>query len=144
MILDNRALLSDKQVVLGAPDASTDVYDFGATGTTYDLVQLRRRLGIGMEIPFLIMVNQAFDNLTDLTITLQTDDDSAFGSPTNVLSVTVPLAELVAGYVFPVDKLPRKITERYFRVLYTRTGAAPTVGQITAGFVADVDGFSHL
>lgn len=139
MILDERALLSDKQAIV-ATAASTDAYDFGQTGVTYDLVTLRRRLGVGMKIPFLIMVNQDFDNLTSLDITLQTDDDSAFGSPTNVLTVNVLLADLVAGYIFPVDKLPRTIRERYFRVLYTVNGAAPTVGQITAGFVANVDG----
>lgn len=138
MILDNLALLSDKQAIV-ASAASTDFYDFLAPGQVYDGAQLQRRLGIISKIPFSILVNEDFDNLTSLTIALQSDEDNAFGSPTTILSVSVPLADLVAGYVFPIDRLPRKLTERYFRVNYTVVGANPTQGQITAGFF-EVDG----
>ena len=139
MILDRRALLSDAQAIV-ATAVSTDSYDLGAPGKTYDGTQLKRNMGKAGMIPLLIQVVENFNLLTSLTFTLQTDEDSAFGSPKNVIAVTVPLAELVAGFILPIDKLPRGIVERYVRLNYTVAGTDPTEGAVTAGFVAAVDG----
>lgn len=139
MILDKRALLSDQQAVVATAN-STDFYDLGAPGKTYDGVQLKRNMGKGGYIPMLIQVTQTFDALTSLKLIVQTDDDVAFGTPKEVASVSVVLAELKAGYIAPLDKLPRGIVERYLRFRYEVTGANPTVGKITAGFPAAVDG----
>ena len=70
----------------------------------------------------------------------QTDEDNAFGSPVDVFSLTVPLASLLAGFQIPIDKLPRGLFERYFRMRYVVNGAAPTQGKISCGIVAGVDG----
>jgi hypothetical protein len=141
MILDQNALFSDAQAIT-ADAASTNHYDLGEMGVTaYNSVQLRRNIGKGCyPIPLLIQVVEDFDALTSLEIIVQTDEDPAFGSAKNVMSVTVPLAELIAGFISPIDKLPRGIVERYLRIYYNVNGSNPTVGKVTAGIVGAVDG----
>ena len=140
MILDQNALFSDKQAIT-ASAASTNFYDLGAPGVTgYNSAQLLRNLGKGKETPLLVQVNEDFDALTSLSIAIQSDEDPAFGTPKTVVEISVPLADLVVGYILPIDKLPRDIKERYVRIFYTVVGLAPTTGQITAGIVAAVDG----
>jgi len=141
MIMDKRSLLSDKQaIVASAP--STDHLDLGLEGVMFDGTQILKRKGVAEDIPLYIGVNQTFDALTSLTIEIEESAVNTFVGATKVLSVVVPLAELKAGYIFPVDKLPRKITKQFLRFNYIVTGAAPTVGQISAGFVAAVDGMN--
>lgn len=142
MFLDNRALFSDDQAIT-ASAASTESYDLGAAGKTYDGAQIQRNMGKAGHIPLLIQITEDFDNLTDLKIALQSDDDPAFGSPKEVASETILLADLKAGKISSIDKLPRGVKERYLRFFYTVNGAAPSQGKITAGFVAAVDGGFH-
>jgi hypothetical protein len=140
MILDQNALFSDAQAVI-ADAPSTNYYDLGLPGiAAYNSVQLKRNIGKGGHVPLLIQVVEDFNTLTSLEIIVQTDEDPAFGSAKNVMSVTVPLAELVAGFISPIDKLPRGIVERYLRVYYNVVGTNPTLGKITAGIVGAVDG----
>lgn len=139
MILDNLNLFSDQQAITATAN-STNSIDLGAPGIAkYNQAQLKRRLAHKM-VPLMVLVTQTFDNLTSLKIILQSDDDSAFGSPKEVASTTVLLADLKAGFYWPVDKLPRNITERYIRMRYEVTGTAPTAGKISAGVVGAVDG----
>lgn len=141
MILDIRSLFSNLQAITATAN-STNVYDLGAPGIAHagSLVQLKRNMGKAGNIPMLVQVNEDFNNLTSLDIVMQSDEDEAFGSAKEVFRVTVLLADLVAGYICPIDKLPRGITERYLRFRYEVTGAAPTTGKISAGFVMAVDG----
>lgn len=141
MILDKRSLFSDQQAITGTEN-SDNYYDLGAPGVAVvgERVQLLRNMGKGGHIPMLVQVNEDFNNLTSLDIVMQQDEDSAFGSAKEVFRVTVLLADLVAGYICPIDKLPRGVTERYLRFRYEVTGSAPSTGKITAGFVAAVDG----
>lgn len=146
MIIDARNLLSDKQAIT-ATDLSDNSLDLGAEGQMFDGTAILKRKGVAEMIPLYIGVNQDFDNLTDLTISIEASDTvdgsgDINGTIETILSVTVPLAELVAGYIFPVDKLPRKVTKRFLQFRYTVNGAAPTQGQISAGFVAAVDGMN--
>ncbi|ENJ8541417.1 hypothetical protein AB2M82_002778 [Raoultella planticola] len=126
MLLDQQALFSAAQAIT-ASAASTNVID---TGSNKDV-------GKYGNIPLLIQVTEAFNNLTSLTVTVQTDDNSAFGSPTDVLTMTIPAASLVPGYKSPVITLPMKM-ERYIRLNYTVTGTAPTTGKVTAGITGGV------
>lgn len=141
MVLDILSLFSDSQAIT-ATAASTNSYDLGAPGVIpYGNIQLRKRLGkTECNLPLLIQVVEDFDNLTSLRIAIETDDNSAFSSPKEVIGVDVLLADLKAGFISPIESLPRGVNERYMRLKYTVTGAAPTVGKITAGFVAAVDG----
>lgn len=126
MLLDQQALFSAAQAITAAA-ASTNVID---TGSNKDV-------GKYGDIPLLIQVVEGFNNLTSLTVTVQTDDNSAFSSAADVLSMTIPLASLVLGYKSPVITLPMKM-ERYIRLNYTVTGTAPTTGKVTAGITGGV------
>lgn len=126
MLFDYKLLMSNSQAIT-ATAASTDVID---TGQSKDM-------GKGGNIPLLIQVTEAFNNLTSLTIEVQTDSDSAFGTPATLFSLVVPLASLTLGYQTPVITLPQKC-ERYIRLNYTVTGSAPTLGKVIAGIVAGV------
>ena len=126
MLLDQQALFSAAQAIT-ATAASTNVID---TGSNKDV-------GKYGDIPLLIQVVEGFNNLTSLTVTVQTDDSSAFSSAADVLSMTIPLASLVLGYKSPVITLPMKM-ERYIRLNYTVTGTAPTTGKVTAGITGGV------
>ncbi|HCQ8627385.1 TPA: hypothetical protein OME93_001351 [Klebsiella pneumoniae] len=126
MLLDQQALFSAAQAIT-ATAASTNVID---TGSNKDV-------GKYGDIPLLIQVVEGFNNLTSLTVTVQTDDNSAFSSAADVLSMTNPLASLVLGYKSPVITLPMKM-ERYIRLNYTVTGTAPTTGKVTAGITGGV------
>ncbi|EMM5275011.1 hypothetical protein GJJ09_21890 [Klebsiella pneumoniae] len=126
MLLDQQALFSAAQAIT-ATAASTNVID---TGSNKDV-------GKYGDIPLLIQVVEGFNNLTSLTVTVQTDDNSAFSSAADVLSMTIPLASLVLGYKSPVITLPMKM-KRYIRLNYTVTGTAPTTGKVTAGITGGV------
>ncbi|MBY3038929.1 Bbp16 family capsid cement protein [Rhizobium laguerreae] len=127
MIFDNQSMLSNAQAIT-ATAASTHTLDLGpiATGMVRDV-------GKGKPIPFRLQVVEAFNNLTSLTIDLQTDDNSGFASAKSVWSQTILLANLTAGKVVLPEYLPRGTDERYVRLNYTVTGTAPTTGKITAG-----------
>lgn len=143
MILDIRSLFSNKQAVV-ATAASTNSYDLGVPGVSMPgQVQLKRNMGKGIKIPVLVQINEKFvsgDGMTSMDIALQTDEDVAFGSPKTVLTVNVLIADLIAGYVWPVEFLPRDIKERYVRFYYTLNGGTASAGKVTAGIVAAVDG----
>lgn len=139
MILDKQNLFSDQQAIT-ASAASTNQIDLGANGTpVYGAAALRSDLGIS-DVPLLIQVTEAFATLTSLAVSVQVDNDAAFGSPKTVVSTpAVPVAELKAGYRFPIVWVPRGTDERYVRLSYTVAGTNATAGKITAGISAGVD-----
>jgi hypothetical protein len=128
MIFDQQTLLSDAQAIT-ADAASTNVIDLGPIGTG-----LVRDIGKGKQIPLLIQIVEAFNNLTSMTFALQVDNDEAFGSPTTVwVSGAILLADLIVGKVIVPEYIPRGTNERYMRLYYDITGTAPTLGKVTAG-----------
>ena len=126
MLLDFENLFSNAQAIT-ADAVSENVIDLGDA----------KDHGPGEELPLLIQVVEDFDNLTSLTITLQTDTVEGFASPT-VLQVSdaVVLASLVAGYKFRL-RVPSHGLQQFLRLDYNVTGTNPTVGKITAGIVVD-------
>lgn len=129
MILDKENMFSDDQAIT-ASAASENVIDLGNDSA---LVQQLNEKGV---IENLVQVVEDFAGGTSLQVTLQSDDDVNFGSPTTVLETAVILlADLVAGYQFKFGKLPR-INEQYVRLYYTVVGPF-TGGKITAGLVLD-------
>lgn len=137
MIFDRTLLFSDGQAIT-ATAPSTNVVDLGKTGTIYGAsTPIVRDIGYGTDTDLSVSVTQSFNNLTSLTISIQTDDNAAFSSPTTVwTSVAYPLTDLATGkrYLLP-DRLVAGINERYVRLVYTVAGTAPTTGKITAGVV---------
>jgi hypothetical protein len=120
-ILDRLNLFSNDQAIT-ASTASTDVVDLGSV----------RDVGAGETSTVLVLVTEAFNNLTDLTVAMQTSTTENFASPVQLTAATLPLASLTAGTRFPITTVPRGVL-RYVRLYYTVTGTAPTTGRITAG-----------
>lgn len=136
-IVDNTLVFSDGQAIT-AGAGSTNIIDTLAPGTPYGYGSaLTKDNGIGHDVPILVSVTEAFNTLTSLTVSLQVDNDVAFGSPKTVAtSGAIPLASLTLGYQF---KFPAELLEgtdeRYIRLYYDVTGLAPTLGKIFAGVV---------
>ena len=86
--------------------------------------------GIAGESPYLIVsVVQAFNTLTSLTVSLESDISPTLATaPVVHFSVTVALAGLVAGATLVRVQLPSSDYKRYMGLRYTVTGAAPTTG----------------
>ncbi|GEM70948.1 hypothetical protein SAQ01S_07140 [Sphingomonas aquatilis NBRC 16722] len=136
MILDRTGLLSENQAIT-ATAASTNVIDLGNPGTPYGAsTPLKRDIGRGEPVPFFVGVTEAFNNLTSLTIAIQTDTTAAFSAPDTVFSATYVAADLVPGqkHIQP-DWFPVGASKEFVRMFYTVTGTAPTTGRITAGVV---------
>jgi hypothetical protein len=136
MIFDNSLLLSSAQAIT-ASAASTNVIDLGTTGTPFgSSVALTRDIGRGEEVDLSVAIVATFNNLTSLTVAVQTSPDNSTWT-TKYSGRVVPLAELVAGFQF---KFPccfdEGTDERYVRLFYTVAGTAPSTGSVTAGPVA--------
>lgn len=124
MIFDQTNKFSASQAITTTA-ASTNVIDLGVTG---------RDVGVGEMIPVWVGVDTDFATLTSLQVTLQTDDDEAFGTAVDVIQTgAVPAADLVAGYQFSLNSVPKNVLGRYVRLNYTVAGSAATAGTITAG-----------
>lgn len=126
MIFDKTFLFSDDQAITGTAN-STNVVDLGVV----------RDIGKGVPLPLLIQVTADFNGADTISARVETDDNEAFSSAeTLAVSGDIAIADLVAGYQFPIQYMPIH-TERYLRIVYTFTGAtAPTTGTVTAGVVA--------
>ncbi len=135
MIIDHTLVFSDQQAVT-ATAASTNIWDTLAVGLPYGWVAARTPdRGEGYkEIPLIVQVTEVFATLTSLTVTLEMDDNAGFSSTTVIASTgAIPVASLTAGYKFKLlGQIPEGATERYYRLLYTVTGANATTGKIFA------------
>lgn len=141
MIFSANSLLSSAQSLIGAGATinSTNVLDFGATGTVYGAAAaLKRRPGPGQKVPLLIQIVTTVTSGVAATVQFQieTADDAAFTTGNVVVaeSRVYALADLVAGLQFGVDVLPNDV-KRFLRVNYITTAPAGTIsaGAVTAG-----------
>lgn len=137
MIVDNTLVFSNHQAITGDA-ASTNIVDIGAAGTAYGhSAAVPRDIGKATEIPLLVEVTEAFNTLTSLVVSLQSDDDSGFGSPQTLASRTYLLAALTLGAQLPFPaEIPEGANERYLRLYYDVVGTDPTTGKIFAAVVA--------
>ena len=137
MIMDITTQFSNAQAIT-ADAASTNIIDLGATGRVYGAASaIIRDVGKGAPVPLVVTVVESFNTLTSMNISIQVDDDVAFGSPKTVWrSPEYLLAQLATGAEFLLpDSLPVGTNERYVRLYYDITGTAPTLGKVTAGTV---------
>lgn len=137
MIVDDTLVLSDHQAITG-DEASDNIIDFGAAGTAFGhSAAVSRDIGKATDIPLQVAVTEAFNTLTSLTISLQVDNDVAFGSPKEVASRTYLLAEIdeLTQLEFPA-RLPVGTNEQYGRLYYNVNGSNPSTGKIFAAVVA--------
>lgn len=138
MIVDNTVVLSNNQAIT-ATAASTNIIDVGAAGTAFGAAAaLARDIGKASEIPLYLSITEAFNNLTSLTVSLQSDDSAAFGTANNTVGErTYALSELTLGARLPFPaEIPEGTAGRYLRLNYTVTGVAPTTGKVFASVVA--------
>lgn len=135
MILNKNLTFSERQAIT-ATAISTNVIQWPANGRVpYEAAAIARNLGEGTPIPIMMLVNQSFNTLTSLTITLETADNAALSSGAVVIATSgaIPLATLVAGYrpIF-ARFLPFVTLKEFLGMRYTVAGTDPTTGQITA------------
>lgn len=129
MILDKGNLVSSAQAVTSSA-GSTDVIDLSQA----------RAIGDGEELEFFVNVDTAATAAGAATVTfqVQTDDNSAFSSPTTVIQTdAIPKATLVAGYQIKISLPVGATPERYLRLYYSVATGPLTAGAFTAGLVLD-------
>lgn len=136
MFIDGEMLFSDAQAIT-ADAASTNLMDLGVA---------QRRLGTGNNIYCALIVDVA---LTDagstsfITVTMEQDDSSSFGSATAIQTLFVVPALSAIGAKFIARLAPSVITERYIRLKYTMTNGDLTTGTVTAFLTDTVDDTFH-
>ncbi len=136
MLLDNQALLSDQQGIT-ITAVSENFINLGAPGVPpHAPGPVKQDIGGGNHIPLLIQVTENFAGGTSLQVNVEMDDSDTFGSARIVAaSPVIPLAELIAGKVFPITVIPQGSDGQYMRLNYTVVGTH-TAGKITAGVTA--------
>lgn len=133
MIFSQQQIFSDAQAVT-ATAISENVIDLGVRGTPYDAAAaLNGDVGKGCPVPILAQVVEDFDELTSLTVAIETSDNANLTGSTVLASQVIPLADLVAGKQIAVQFLPNGVTGRYLGLRYTVAGTPPTMGKVTAG-----------
>lgn len=125
MILDEQCMFSNNQVI-SESCASENVLNLG-----------KREVAFGTPVELFIQISEKFENLTSLTIAVQTDDDEDFSSAVTLVEQTIAAADLVKGAVSSVKFLP-KGNLGFMRLYYTVTKSLeePVSGAITAA-IAD-------
>lgn len=136
MIIDSLLQFSPTPQAITASSASVDQIDLGPLGQG----QTIRDIGVGYTQYLVVRTVAAFNTLTSLTFTLQTDDNAAFSSATQVwASAAIPLASLTANRVQAIVPLPPGVPiERFLRMNYTVGGTNPTQGSVEAFIVNEV------
>lgn len=141
MIFDSTNLFSDAQAIT-ATAVSTNVIDLGETKTPQHAANaITRDLGKGRPVDLRIQAVEDFDSGADdgtLTVTLELDAAEAFGGGADhsIDLGTYDEADLVAGFVVPIQHVPISANLRYARLAYTVGGTGDfTAGKVTAGLV---------
>lgn len=131
MILDEQCIFSDDQKITTSC-VSTNVLYMG-----------KREVSFGTPIEVFIQITEDFNNLTSLTIKVQTSVDEEFSESVDLIEQTMLLAELKAGNVSSIKFLP-KGNLGYMRLNYTVTGTtAPTKGSILAAITEGCEESFH-
>lgn len=124
MIFDKHNNFSEDQAITVTAN-STNVVDLGPA-----------KMGEGEPIEVLVQVTTAFAGGTSIAFTLETDDNEAISSATDIQDVAaVATAGLTQGTQITFSALPRAC-ERYLRLAYTVVGTM-SAGKIFAGLNLD-------
>jgi len=121
MYIDAENRLSNAQAI--AAVASTNIIDFSSD----------RNMGIGEPLCLVVVVTTLLDGTTGdetYSVTMQTDDNAGFGSPTTIGGVVALPRNSAVGTKFIITIPPDTAMERYFRVLYGVGGTTP-LGAVT-------------
>ena len=121
---------SDAQAIT-ASAASTSGLDLSAA----------RQMAAGRQLWVVVQCTTAMtDGGSDstVTVTVQSDSDSAFGSPTTVQTLTAFAATSAAGTVVKAPLAIFGTAERYIRLYYTVANGNLSTGSFTAYLALDV------
>lgn len=121
-MFDITVMFSDEQKITGTAQ-STNIIDLGT-----------REIAFGTPIPLLVIVNEDFNNLTNLKVAIKTAETEDMADAVELASSTVALENLKEGNLVPLNFMPAG-NKGYVQLEYTVTGTAPTTGKLTAGFV---------
>lgn len=113
-----------------------------ATGASTNVIHTAfgklKEISFGTPLPLLIQVVEDFAGCTSVKVAVQTSATEDFAEVVTLAeTAAIPVAELVAGYKFPINFMP-KGNLGYTRLYYTVNGTA-TAGKIDAGVVAGHD-----
>ena len=122
MILDEQGLFSNKQAITESC-VSENVLDMG-----------KREVSFGTPVGLFIQIAETFNNLTSLSIKVQTSMEEDFSSSVDKKKKKMLLKELTKGAVSSIKFLP-KGNLGFLRLVYTVDGTNPTQGAIIAGVV---------
>lgn len=141
MILNKNLILSENQAIT-ATAISTNVIQWETVrAAPYEAAGISRNLGDGTEIPLLLQITEAFNNLTTLQISFESADNAALSINAIVMAQTIaiPLASLVAGFRPLLTRIvPHGLMRDFCGFRYTVVGPAPTLGKVTAAIATEV------
>lgn len=142
MLIDLQSTFSGTTAVDGTKTAQGPIT---ATQISTNVIDLRSVSGFpaiadegidGTDLYLNVKSIQAFNNLTSLTITLESDSTANLATaPVVHYSKTILLAALTANQDLIHVQLPSDDYKRYLGVRYTVTGVAPTTGTVLAYMV---------
>lgn len=121
-MFDVTVMFSDNQKITGTTQ-STNIIDLG-----------KREIAFGTPVPLLVMVNEDFNNLTNLKVAIKTAKTEDMADAVELASSTVQADNLKQGNIIPLNFMPAG-NKGYVQLEYTITGSVPTTGKLTAGFV---------
>jgi hypothetical protein len=140
-ILDKYNEFSDAQAVT-VTALSTNVIDLYPLGNAVG-TNLARDIGTGEDIHLVVSIPTLVTGAGTLTVTLESDDNTAMSSSTiHYNSGVIALASLTAGAKVVDVKLPAGAYERYVAVRYTVTAGPFTGGAIDAYLCKDSQAFT--
>ncbi len=141
MILDSQTRLSG----VIAADGTVTAQAITATAISQNVVDLRQPsgspavvdegiVGGGVDVFLNVIVRQAFNTLTSLTITLESDSAAGLATAPVVhfSSGAIALAALTANTQVVRIPIPSTDYKRYLGLRYTVTGTNPTQGSLEA------------
>lgn len=135
MLFDAQNKYSDAQAVTAAA-ASTNIIDHG----------IARNMGVGENLYLVVICDVAMTDASSnstLAVTLETDNDVAFGSATTAAQTIGTFAALSAIGTRLVARLaPSALNERYSRLYYTPANGDLSTGSFTAFLVKDIDAYT--
>lgn len=130
-----------------ASDGTRTAQAVVATAVSTNVIDARQPAGtptlkdegmFGQDLWLVVNVIQAFNNLTSLTITLESDSTSNLATaPVVHYSRTIALAALTAGSTAVRVQIPSDLYKRYVGLRYTVTGTAPTLGSVMSFLTLD-------
>ncbi len=131
MLLDLESIFSNSQTITSSTESENVVK---MASTQHNLTEV----SFGVPVPLLIQVEEAFAGCSSVQVEVQTSATEDFSSAVTLVKTdTIAVGDLVSGYKFPINYIP-KGNLGYMRLYYTVSGTA-SAGTITAGVVASHD-----